>query len=72
RSGHHAFSISRKSLEIMKKMLNISLDIIPSLNISASDRQEIKKILSGFLSFHLDMKNLRSLSFLESVEKDKF
>lgn len=72
RLGHHAFNISRESLEIMRKMANIPLDIIPSLNVSDLNRQEIKKILSGFLSFHVDMKNLRSLNFLESIEKEKF
>ncbi|HGE73078.1 TPA: DNA repair protein RecO [Candidatus Poribacteria bacterium] len=70
--GHHAFNISYESLEIMRKMANIPLEVIPSLNILESNRQEIKKILMGFLSFHVDMKNLRSLGFLESMEKDKF
>ncbi|MDQ1327353.1 MAG: hypothetical protein QG641_633, partial [Candidatus Poribacteria bacterium] len=29
-----------------------------------------KKLLSGFISFHVDVKNLRSLSFLESIERE--
>ncbi len=72
RSGHHAFNISRESLEIMRKMANISLDVIPSLNLPEFNKQEIKKILSGFLAFHLDTKNLHSLNFLESIEKEEF
>lgn len=72
RSGHHAFNLSRESLETMRKMANIPLDIIPSLTIQDSNRQEIKKVLLGFLSFHMDLKNLRSLGFLESIEKEKF
>jgi DNA repair protein RecO (recombination protein O) len=68
--GHHAFNISRSSLELMKKMANISLEVIPSLNVSEANRQEIKKLLSGFIAFHIDAKNLRSLSFLESIETE--
>ena len=68
RSGHYAFNISLSSLELMRKMADISLEVIPSLNLSEFNRQEIKKILSGFISYHVDAKNLRSLSFLESIE----
>lgn len=63
-----SFYISRGTLELMKRMLQTQLDLIPRLRISQLNRQEIKKLLSGFISFHVDIGKLNSLEFLKSIE----
>lgn len=63
-----SFYISRGTLEIMKRMMQTQLDLIPRLRISQLNRQEIKKLLSGFISFHVDIGKLNSLEFLKSIE----
>jgi len=68
--GHNGIIISRGSLEMMKKMQDIDIALIQRLKLSDLNKQEIKKILSSFISFHTEIKNLRSLSFLESIESE--
>ncbi len=63
-----SFYISRGTLELMKRMMQTQLELIPRLRISQLNRQEIKKLLSGFISFHVDVGNLNSLEFLKSIE----
>ena len=63
-------SISRGTVELMKTMQRASLDLMPKLRILEAGRGELKKILSNFISFHMDSKRFRSLDFLESIEKD--
>ncbi len=60
--------ISRGTLELMKKMLQIQLDLIPRLRISQLNRLEIRRLLSGFILFHVDIGKLNSLEFLKSIE----
>jgi hypothetical protein len=54
----------------MKKMQESSLEFISRLRLSDQNRQEITKTLLSFLTFHTDIKNLRSLSFLESIKSE--
>lgn len=62
--------ISRGTLELMKRIQQAPLKLIPRLRISEVNRQELKKILSGFISFHIDIESLHSLSFLESITRE--
>lgn len=69
--GHgHAISVSRGTVELMKTIQRASLELIPRLRILEASRGELKKILRGFISFHMGSKRFRSLDFLESIEKD--
>ncbi|HGJ67350.1 TPA: DNA repair protein RecO [bacterium] len=69
-SENNIFTISRGSLEVMKKMQESSLEFISRLRLSEQNRQEITKALLSFLTFHTDIKNLRSLSFLEAIKSE--
>jgi DNA repair protein RecO (recombination protein O) len=69
-SGYHGIIISRDSLEMMIKMQETDIDLIPRLKASNSSKQEIGKLLSSFIAFHMDVKNLHSVSFLESIKSE--
>ena len=69
-SGHHALVISRSTLDLMRRVQEIPFELLTLLETSEISKQEMKKLLSGFISFHVDVKNLRSLSFLESIERE--
>jgi len=60
--------ISRGTLELMKRIQQTPLDLITRLRISQTNRLELKKVLSEFISFHIDIRNLRSLAFLDSLD----
>lgn len=60
--------ISRGTLELMKRMMKTKLDLILRLRISQLNRLEIRKLLSGFILFHVDIGKLNSLEFLKSIE----
>ena len=55
---------------MMKKMQETDIDLIPRLKASNSSKQEISKLLSSFIAFHMDVKNLHSVSFLESIKSE--
>jgi len=69
-SAQGGIKVSRGSLETIRKIQESPLDFISRLRVSNFSRQEIDKILSGFIAFHMDVKNLRSLSFLESIKAE--
>ncbi len=64
------FSISRGTVEMMKRMQRTSLELIPRLRVLENNRRELKKVLRSFISFHMDIGRLRSLDFLASIEDD--
>ena len=70
RSGHYVVAISRSTLDLMRRIREIPFELLTVLETSEISKQEMKKILSGFISFHVDVKNLRSLRFLESIESE--
>jgi len=63
-------SISRGTLELMKRMQRTPLELIPRLKILEISRRELRKVLESFISFHIDSGRLRSLDFLASIEND--
>ena len=63
--------ISRGTVELMKRMQQTPLELIPRLRILETTRRELRKILKSFISFHVDVGRLRSLDFLTSIENDK-
>jgi len=67
---NYSISISRGTLELMKRMQRTPLELIPRLRILEHSRLELRKLLRSFISFHLDSGRLRSLDFLASIEKD--
>ena len=69
-SGNQGIKVSRGSLETIRKIQESPLDFISRLRVSDLSKHEIDKILSGFIAFHMDVKNLRSLSFLESIKSE--
>jgi len=46
------------------------LELISRLKILENSRRELRKVLRNFISFHIDVKRLRSLDFLASIEND--
>jgi len=62
--------ISRGTLELMKKMQQAPLELIPRLRILENNRRELKKTLRSFISFHINVGRMRSLDFLASIEDD--
>ena len=65
-----AFSVSRGTVELMKVMQRSPIEFIPRLKVLENNRQELRKILKQFISFHIDVGRLRSLEFLASIEND--
>lgn len=64
-------SISRGTVELMKRMQRTPLELIPRLKILETSRRELRRVLKSFISFHIDSGPLRSLDFLASIENDK-
>ena len=64
-------SISRGTVELMKRMQRTPLELIPRLKILETSRRELRRALRSFISFHIDSGPLRSLDFLASIEKDE-
>lgn len=67
---HPPIFISRGTLELMKKMQCIPLELIPRFKMLESSKRELKKLLRAFISFHMGIGPLRSLDFLASIEND--
>jgi len=65
-------SISRGTVELMKRMQRSPLELMTRLKIVDSSRDELRRTLKSFIRFHLDSKQFRSLEFLESIEKDTY
>ena len=65
-----AFPISRGAVELMKRMRRTPLELISRLRILENNRQELRKALKSFISFHIGVGRLRSLDFLASIEND--
>lgn len=63
-----SFYISRGTLELIKRIMQAKLEFIPKLRISQLNRFEMRKLLSGFIVFHVDIGKLNSLEFLKSIE----
>ena len=70
-SDSYAISVSRGTLELMKRIQQSPLELIPRLRLLEVARRELRKILSSFISFHTDSRRLRSLDFLASIERDQ-
>jgi DNA repair protein RecO (recombination protein O) len=70
KSGHYSVVISRDTLDLMRRIREIPFELITVLETTEANKQEMKRLLSGFISFHVDVKNLRSLRFLESIESE--
>jgi DNA repair protein RecO (recombination protein O) len=64
-------SVSRGTVELMKRMQRTPLELIPRLKILETSRRELRRLLRSFISFHVDSGPLRSLSFLASIERDQ-
>lgn len=64
-------SISLGTLELMKKMQQTPLELIPRLKMLEITRRELRRLLKSFISHHLDSKQFRSLEFLASMESDQ-
>ena len=71
KSTAHAMSISRGTVELMKRMRRTPLELIPRLRIVETSRHELRKLLKSFISFHADIGRLRSLDFLASIERER-
>ncbi|MBD3183982.1 DNA repair protein RecO [Candidatus Poribacteria bacterium] len=63
-------TISRGTLELMKRLQNAPLELLARLKMLDSSRAEIRRITRNFISYHMDRGKFRSLDFLESIEKD--
>jgi DNA repair protein RecO (recombination protein O) len=63
-------SISRGTLELMKRLQRTPLELISRLRMHDVSRRELKKLLRNFISFHAGIGPLRSLDFLASIESD--
>ncbi len=63
-------SISRGTLELMKRLQRTPLELIPRLKMLDVSRRELKTLLRNFISFHAGIGLLRSLEFLASIESD--
>ncbi|MEM2991406.1 MAG: DNA repair protein RecO [Halobacteria archaeon] len=64
------YSVSKGTIELMKRMQRTPISFIPRLKISALNRQELKKTLPDFISFHVELGSLHSLDFLTSIETE--
>lgn len=69
-NDYKGIKISRGSLETMKLMQKSNIESISRLKASELSKQEINKLLSSFIAFHMDIKNLHSLSFLENIKSE--
>lgn len=63
-------SISRGTLELMKRLQRSPLGFVSRLKMLDMSRHELKKLLRSFISFHAGIGPLRSLDFLASLESD--
>jgi DNA repair protein RecO (recombination protein O) len=63
-------TISRGTLEIIKRMQRSPLELISRLRMSEANRTELRRTLKAFLEFHAGIGKLKSLDFLESIEND--
>jgi DNA repair protein RecO (recombination protein O) len=63
-------SISRGTLELMKRLQRTPLELISRLKMLDVSRSELKKLLRNFISFHAGIGPSRSLDFLASIESD--
>ena len=70
RRSNSAISISRGTVELMKRMQQITLELLPRLGMTETSRRELREVLTSFISFHMDGRRLRSLDFLASIERD--
>lgn len=61
-------TISRGTLEIMKRFLNASFHQLLKIKLPRYARQELEIALEAFVQYHLDHK-LKSLAFLKSVKE---
>ncbi len=63
-------SISRGTLELMKRLQRTRLELVSRLKILDASRRELKMLLRNFISFHAGIGLLHSLEFLASIEGD--
>lgn len=69
KSDAYSMNISNLSINILRYLMETSLDKIIKLKIQENAKEELDKILKNYISIHLGKKNFNSLEFLESIKK---
>jgi len=64
-----ALSLSRGTCELMKRMQTLDLSLVKRINASDAVKQELKKILSTFISFQLE-RQFKSLEFITNISQN--
>ena len=64
-------SLSRGSCELMRRIQETNFDRLKRIRTSQRNQKEMRFVLSSLISFHTH-RRLKSLEFLDLVEKDKW